>query len=155
MCSIFSVSFKRVSVIMMFLTSCNCLLASFGASCSTVKFHPLGVLSNGMTLPVSILHANARSGPKQTRCPCCVMGLTAIRALLICACRDSLVISICGHKQTSTFSPYNRLAFCRVRHSSIRVPMTSATSCCRMPCRQHCPARCPVVSKRDAPAPFV
>ena len=35
----------------MSMTSGNLLLASFGASSSTVRFHSLGVLSNGMSLP--------------------------------------------------------------------------------------------------------
>ena len=41
MCSIFSVCSKRFSVIMMSMTSCGLLLASIGASSSTVRFHPL------------------------------------------------------------------------------------------------------------------
>ena len=85
-----SPSVLSVSVIMMSMTSCNFLLASFGASSSTVKLNPLGVLSNGMTLPISILYANARSCPTQTHCPCCAMGLTAIRGLRTSACRDSM-----------------------------------------------------------------
>ena len=64
MCSIFSVCFKRVSVIMMSMTSCNLLLASFGASSSTVRFHPLGVLSHGMTLTVSVVYAKRTIRPK-------------------------------------------------------------------------------------------
>ena len=40
-----------------------------------------GGVANGITLPVSILYAKARSGPKQTHCPCCVMDLTVIRGL--------------------------------------------------------------------------
>ena len=94
MCLTFSVGSKRCSVIMISMTSCNLLLASFGASSSTVRFHPLSVLSNGIALPASILHAKARSGPKQTHCPCCVMGLRAIRGIRTTACRDSMVIGL-------------------------------------------------------------
>ena len=54
MFSIFFVCSKRFAVIMMSMISCNLLLASFGASSSTVRFHPLGVPSNGMTLPISM-----------------------------------------------------------------------------------------------------
>ena len=53
-----------------------------------------GVLSNGIALPASILHAKGRSGPKQTHCPCCVMGLRAIRGIRTTACRDSMVIGL-------------------------------------------------------------
>ena len=53
--SIFSVCSKRFFLsFMMSVTSCNLLLVFFGASSSTVRFQPLGVLSNGITLPVSI-----------------------------------------------------------------------------------------------------
>ena len=79
MCLTFSVCSQRFSVIMMSLTSCKLL------------FHPLDVLS---TLPVSMLCANARSGPKQTHCPCCVFGLTATRGLLTSTCRDSIVMTL-------------------------------------------------------------
>ena len=94
MCSIFSACSKRCSVSMMSMISCNLLLALFGAASSTVRFHPLGVLSNGVTLPVSILSANVRSGPKQTNCSCFVLGLTAIRGLRTSACQHSMVIHL-------------------------------------------------------------
>ena len=155
MCSIFSVCSKRFSVIMMSTTSCNLLLASFGASSSTVRFHPLGVLSHGMTLPVSVLYANARSGPKQTHGPGCVMGLTAIRGLLALSRfnRHEFAFCIFGHTQTSTLVPYNRLSRCLIRYSGFSVPVTPVPSCCWMPCRYHCLARCRVDAKRDWPAP--
>ena len=146
MCSIFSVCSTRCSVAMMSMISCNLLLASFGASSSTEKFHPLGVLSNGMTLPVSILNANARSGPEQTHCPCCVIGLTAIKGLLTSACREMCIFGLV---------PQNRLASRRVLYSCLRVPMISVSSRCWMPCRRHCPARCRVDSKRELSASFV
>ena len=93
MCSIFSVCSKRFSVILVSMISCNLLLASLGASSSIVRFHPLGVLSNGITLPVSILYANARSSPKQIHCRSCVMGLKAIRGLFIRKPRKSLTVT--------------------------------------------------------------
>ena len=139
MCSIFSVCFTRFSVVMMSMISCNLLLAPFGASSSTVRFRPLGVLSNGITVPASIFYANAQFGPRQTHCPCCVTGLTAIRGLRNSACRDSMVIGlpfcIFGHKQTSTLIPHDRLVRCRVRYSSFSIPVRSVPSCCWMPCR--------------------
>ena len=144
-------------LIMMSIIYCNLLLASFGVSNSTVRFHPLGVLSNGTTLPVSILYANARSSPKQTHCPCFVMGLTT-RGFLTSACRDSIVVSLpfCffGHKQTSTLDPHNRLASRRV-YSGFCVPVTTVASRCWMPCRHHCPARCGVESRVDLSASVV
>ena len=94
MCS-FSQSVLCVSsVIMISIISCILVFASCSASSSTVRFHPLGVLSNGMTLRVFILYANARSDPKQTHCPCGVVGLSAIKGLFTCACRDSIVVSL-------------------------------------------------------------
>ena len=94
MWSTFSVCSTCVSVIIMSMTSCNTRMASSGASSSTVRFHLLGVLSNEITLPVSISYANARSSPKHTRCPCCVMGLTTIRGFRTSGCRDSKVIGL-------------------------------------------------------------
>ena len=47
------------------MTVCNFLLPWFDAVSSTEKFHPVGVLSNGTTLPVSIEYANARSITEQ------------------------------------------------------------------------------------------
>ena len=63
---------------MTFMSRCSYFLASSGASSSTVRFRPLGVVSNGITLPVFILCANAQSGQKQTDCPCFVIGFTSI-----------------------------------------------------------------------------
>ena len=143
----------------MSMTSCDLLLASSGASSSTVAFHPFGVLSNGMILPVSTLYANARSGPNQSRCPCCVRGLTAVRGrLTLCLSRFSrqeFAFCISGHKQTSTLAPYNRLARCRVLYSGFRVPMTPVPLCCWMPCWHHRPGRCRVESTRDLSASLV
>ena len=144
---------------MISMISCNFLLASFGGSSSTVRFHPLGVLSHDMTLPVSIVYANARSGPKQTRCPCCVLGLTAIRGLLTSACRDSIVMSLPSvSSDTSKRRPSSHttdlLASRRLLYSGFLVPVTSVSSRCWMPCRHHCPARCHVDSKRDLFASF-
>ena len=123
MCSAFSVCSERFSVIMMSMISCNLLLASVGASSSTVRFHPLGVLSNCMTLPVSMLYANARSGPKPSH---------------LCLSRFSgrwFAFCIFGHKQTLTLISHNRLASYRVRYSSFSIPVTSVPSCCWMPWR--------------------
>ena len=118
------------------MTSCNLLLASFGASSSAVRFHPLGVLSNGMTQPVSIMYANARSGPKQThRIFVCVMGLTAIRGLLIFACRDSIVMRLHSLSwDTSKRRPSSRATDLPALHSGFRVPVTFLSSRCWMPC---------------------
>ena len=125
MCSTFSVCSKRCSVIVMSMTSCNLLLVSFGVSSSTVRLHPMGVLSHGIALPVSFLCASARSGRKQTRCPCCGMGLTATkRSSHFCFSRFNghwFAFCILGHKQTSTFIAHNRLASCRARYSRLRV----------------------------------
>ena len=74
------------------MTSCNSLPASFGASSSSVRFHSLGVLFKGVTLPVFIMHAN--SGPNQTHCPYCVMCFTDIRGPCTSACRGSMVIGL-------------------------------------------------------------
>ena len=151
---------KRFSVIMMSMTSGNLLFASFGVSSSTVRFHPLGVLSIGMTLPVSILYANARSGPKQTHSLSllCHGFDSHRRPSYLCMSRfdrHEFAFSIFGHKQTSTFVPHNRLSNRRVLCSGFRVPVTSVPSCCWMPCQHHCPARCRVDSKRDLSASSV
>ena len=144
MCSTFSVCSLRCSVIMMTMTSCNLPSASFSASSSTVRFHPLGVLSNCITLPVSLLYANARPDPKQTHSPCCVMGLTA-RSSHLC------LSTFNGH----WFAFCIRLANSRVRQRSFRVSMTPVSSCCWTPGQRHGPARCRVASKRDLSAPLV
>ena len=52
---------------MMSMIAFNLLSASLSASSATVRFHPLGVLSNGLTLPDSIFemqtHDQARNKP--------------------------------------------------------------------------------------------
>ena len=58
--------------------------------------------------------------------------------------RLSFAFCIFEHKQTSTLAPFNRLARCRVRYSSFRVPVTYVLT-----------ARCRVDSKRDLSAPVV
>ena len=82
------------------------------------------MLSNGMTLPVSILYANEQSGPKQTHCPCCVMGLTAIRGLLTSACRDAIVMSLLSHNRHEfTFHPTQQT--CQPSSTVLRLPRPS------------------------------
>ena len=153
MCSIFSVCSEHFPVIMMSMTSCNLLLASSGAS------HPLGVLSNGMTLPVPTLYANARSSPKQTHCPCCVMGLTAIRGLRTSACRSSMVMSLpsvsLDTRERRPSSQTTDLPTVECGFSGFRVAVTTVPSCCWMPCQHHGSARCRVDSERDASAPSI
>ena len=83
----FCVSSKRCSACMMSMTSHNFLLASFGAYSSAVRFIASGVLSHGITLPVCILLANARSGSKQTRCPCCIRADSHQRSSHLCLSR--------------------------------------------------------------------
>ena len=99
MCSIFSVGSQRFSVIMMSMTSCNLLLASSGASRSTVRFHPLGVLSNGMTLPGT---HNQETDPLPLLCH----GLdNHQKPPHLCVSRfnrHDFAFRIFGHKQTST-----------------------------------------------------
>ena len=152
MCSTFCVCSQRCSVIMMSMTFCNLLFASFGALSSNVRFHPLGVLSSGFALPT---HDEARNKPTVL----VVMGLAAIRGLHTSAFRDSMVIvfpcCILEHKQASTLIPHGRLASCRVRYSSFRVPVTPVPSCPGMPCRHHGAARCRVDCKRDLSAPLL
>ena len=85
MCSISSVCSKRFSAITMSMTYCSLMLASFGASSSTVRFHPLDALSVATRSETVSLcqclfcmrtHDQARNRPIV---PCCVMGLTSIR----------------------------------------------------------------------------
>ena len=106
------------------MISCN-LLASFGASSATVTFHPLGVLSNGMTLPVFISYANARAGPKQTRVSLlCHWVDRHRRPSHLCLSRvnrHEFAFCILGHKQTSTLVLHNRLASRRVLYSTFLV----------------------------------
>ena len=67
--------FKRFSVLMMSTISCNLLLASFGASSSTVRFHPFGcALKRYDSASIHILYANARSSARhRLHCStCCV-----------------------------------------------------------------------------------
>ena len=139
MCSIFSVCSKRFSAIMMSMTSCSWMLASFGASSSTVRFYPLGVLSNGITLPVSTAACERAMRPETDRLSLLYHGCDSHqRSSHLCLSRfndHGFAFCILGHKQTSTLIPYNRLASCRVRYSSFSVRVTSVPSCCWMPCR--------------------
>ena len=83
---------ERCSVFMMSKTWCNFLLASFGASSSSVMIHPLGVVqmvSLWQCLFCFRTCIPARNRP--TECPCYVLGLAAIRGLRISDCRDSTV----------------------------------------------------------------
>ena len=147
MCSTCSVCSKRFSVTMMSMNSCYLLLASFGASSSTVRFHPLGVLSNGMTLPVCFWNANPRSSLKQTYCPCGVMVLTAIRGLLTSACRDSNVMSLPSVSLEANVDPRPTQQPCQQSSTVLRLPRPNnictlvlldalpALRSCTLPCR--------------------
>ena len=156
MCSTFSVCSKRFSVIMMSTTSCNLLLASFGAASSTVRFHPLGVLSNGIILPVSFLYATRTMRPETDPLSLLCHGFDSHQGSShLCWSRfngHKFTLYIFGHKQASTFIPHNGLASWRVRHSSSSVPVTSVPSCSWMQCRHHGSAHCRVDSKRDLSA---
>ena len=153
MCSIFS-----VSVIMMSMTSCNLLLASFG-----VKFN-CEVPSVGRALKwyhsasfyfVCERTIRPETDPLSLLCP----GFDSHqRPAHLCLSRFNshwFAFCIFGHKQTSTLITHNRLASCQARYSSFSVPVTSVPPCCQMPCRHHGSARCRVDSKRDLSAPPV
>ena len=98
------------------MTSCDLLLASFGASSSTVRFHPLSVLSNGITLPVSILYANTRSRPETDPLSLLCHGFDSHqRSSNLCFLRfngDWFAFCIFGQ---ANVDPHPRLASCRVR----------------------------------------
>ena len=150
MCSIISVCSKRFSTMMMSMTSCCIMLVSYGASSLDVMFHPLGVLSDGVTLPISALCAHDQP-ETDTLCLLCHGFNSHQKCSHHCLSRfnsHGFALCIIEYMQTSTFIPYNRLANCRVRHSNF-VPLTLVSSCCWMPFRHHSPARCRVDSKRE------
>ena len=94
-------------------TWCNFLLASFGASSSSVMIHPLGVVSKGITLAVFILFANVHSSP-HTECTCCVMGLAAIRGLPTSDCRDSTVRCLPSSWTRASVDPHPTQQTCQL-----------------------------------------
>ena len=147
MWSTFSVCSTRVSVIIMSMTSCNLRLASSGASSSSVRFHPLGVLSTGITLPVSISYANARSSPKTDPLSLLCHGfhrhqrpshfrLFGFNGPLACFL-VSLVTS--KRRPSSHAADLPAVAYGTPASAS---QWHFYPSCCQMPCQHHVSARC-------------
>ena len=124
MCSTFSVCSRRCSVIMMSMTSCNLLLASFGASSSSVG-RALKWYRSASVCFVCERTIRPETDPLSLLCP----GVdNHQRSSHLCSSRFKgrwFAFRIFGHKQTSTLIPHNRLASCRARYSSFRVPVTS------------------------------
>ena len=144
---------------MMSMTSCNLLLASFGASSSTMRFHPLGKVK---WYDSASLYCVCERMIRPERDPLSLLchGLDSHqRPSHLCLSRfdrHEFAFCIFGHKQTSTHITHDRLARCRALCSGFPAPMTSVPSCCCwMPCQHHRPARCRVDSKRDLSASFV
>ena len=139
MCSAFSVRPKRCSVIMVSMTSCNLVLASFGVPSSTVRFHPMGVLSNGITLPVSILCANARSGPKQDTLSLLCHGCDRHRSSShLCLSRFNghwLVFCILGHQTCQLPSAVLQLPRRNDTCTLVSRDAVLAPRSCTLPCR--------------------
>ena len=154
-CSGFSVLSKRFSVIMMSMTSCNLLLASFWCFEFNCEVPP-----TGRTLKWNDSSSlDFRVRRYRPICPCHVIGLTDIRGLVTFACRDfgrhEFAFCIFGHKQKFTLVPHNRLASRRILFSGFRVPEASVPSCCWMQSWRHRPARCRHDSQRNLSASSV
>ena len=90
----------------MSMTSCNKLLALFGATNATVRFHKLGVLPNGTTLPMSFCVCERTSRPEPDTLSLLCHGLDSNqRYSYLCLSRlNAQMLALCslGHKRKST-----------------------------------------------------
>ena len=112
----------------MSMTSCNLLLASFGASSSSMRFHPLGKVK---WYDSASLYCVCERMIRPERDPLSLLchGLDSHqRPSHLCLSRfdrHEFAFCIFGHKQTSTHITHDRLARCRALCSGFPAPMTS------------------------------